>query len=94
MSGLKTGETEDAMENRTEFYTSDRNDWRRFLEAHFRTSREIWLLYPMKGSGEACLPYNDAVEEALCFGWIDSTVRHTDLLHRAQRFTPRKKGGP
>ncbi len=46
----------------------------------------------MKGSGEESLIYNDAVEEALCFGWIDSTIRHTDPLHRAQRFTPRRKG--
>ena len=38
--------------------------------------------------------YNDAVEEALCFGWIDSTIKHIDPTHRAQRFTPRKKGSP
>lgn len=74
------------------FYTSDRNEWRRFLEDHFETSSEIWLVFPMKGSGEESLTYNDAVEEALCFGWIDSTIRHTDALHRAQRFTPRRRG--
>ena len=77
-----------------QFYTSDRNVWRRYLEERFETEREIWLVYPMKDSGEPCLSYNDAVEEALCFGWIDSTVRHTDALHRAQRFTPRRKGSP
>ncbi|MBQ4426050.1 MAG: YdeI/OmpD-associated family protein [Lachnospiraceae bacterium] len=75
-------------------YTSDRNEWRAWLAAHFETAPEIWLIYPMKGSGEACILYNDAVEEALCFGWIDSTIRHTDPLHRAQRFTPRRKGSP
>ena len=48
----------------------------------------------MTASGEKCLPYNDAVEEALCFGWIDSTIKHTDELHRAQRFTPRRKNSP
>ena len=48
----------------------------------------------MKESGEASLSYNDAVEEALCFGWIDSTIRHIDALHRAQHFTPRKPGSP
>ena len=74
------------------FYTADRREWRKYLEEHFRTSKEIWLIYPMKGSGEESLIYNDAVEEALCFGWIDSTIRHTDPLHRAQRFTPRRKG--
>lgn len=74
------------------FYTSDRNEWRAYLEARFETASEIWFVYPMKGSGEPALPYNDAVEEALCFGWIDSTIKHTDPLHRAQRFTPRRKG--
>ena len=74
------------------FYTSDRRVWRDYLADHFETASEIWLVYPMKGSGEECISYNDAVEEALCFGWIDSTIRHIDPLHRAQRFTPRRKG--
>jgi len=45
----------------------------------------------MKESGEKSLSYNDVVEEALCFGWIDSTIKHLDPTHRIQRFTPRKK---
>ena len=76
------------------FYTSDRTVWRQYLEEHFETADEIWFVYPMKGSGEPALSYNDAVEEALCFGWIDSVVKHIDPLHRAQRFTPRRKGSP
>ena len=76
------------------FYTSKRSEWRDYLEKHFETSQEIWFVFPMKGSGEESLSYNDAVEEALCFGWIDSTIKHTDELHRAQRFTPRRKGSP
>ena len=76
------------------FYTSDRKDWRAWLEAHFETESEIWFVFPMKGSGEAAVEYNDAVEEALCFGWIDSTIKHTDEFHRAQRFTPRRPGSP
>ena len=76
------------------FYTSDRSEWRRYLAEHFETASEIWFVYPTKASGEESLSYNDAVEEALCFGWIDSTVRHIDPLHRAQRFTPRRKGSP
>ena len=74
------------------YYTSDRSEWRKYLEEHYETASEIWLVYPMKGSGEKSILYNDAVEEALCFGWIDSTVKHIDELHRAQRFTPRRKG--
>lgn len=76
------------------FYTSDRKEWRKYLEDNFETAKELWLVYPMTASGEKCLPYNDAVEEALCFGWIDSTIKHTDELHRAQRFTPRRKNSP
>ena len=75
-------------------YTADRNVWRNYLADHFETASEIWFVFPMKESGEKSLSYNDAVEEALCFGWIDSTIRHIDPLHRAQRFTPRKKGSP
>lgn len=76
------------------FYTADRAEWRAWLEEHFETEKEIWFVFPMKESGEASLSYNDAVEEALCFGWIDSTIRHIDALHRAQHFTPRKPGSP
>lgn len=76
------------------FYTSERSEWRDYLSTHFETSTEIWFVFPMKESGEKTLSYNDAVEEALCFGWIDSTNKHIDPLHCARRFTPRKKGSP
>ena len=46
----------------------------------------------MKNSGEPSLSYNDAVEEALCFGWIDSTNKYLDKTHCARRFTPRRAG--
>ncbi len=70
-------------------YTADRGQWRRWLEENFETAQEIWLIYPTKEAEEPSILYNDAVEEALCFGWIDSTIKHIDPLHRAQRFTPR-----
>lgn len=76
------------------FYTYKREEWRKYLSGHFETADEIWFVFPMKESGEKSLSYNDAVEEALCFGWIDSTIKHIDELHRAQRFTPRRKGSP
>ena len=82
------------MEHLKTFYTSDRQAWRMWLSEHFQTEREIWFVFPMKESGNKALSYNDAVEEALCFGWIDSTIKHIDSTHRAQRFTPRKKGSP
>ncbi len=76
------------------FYTSERSEWRKYLADHFESSSEIWFVFPMKESREKSLSYNDAVEEALCFGWIDSIIKHIDELHRAQRFTPRRKGSP
>ena len=75
------------------FYTSDRNEWRAFLSAHFEDTPEIWFVFPMKESGEEGLSYNDAVEEALCFGWIDSTQKMLGGI-RMQRFGPRKKNSP
>ena len=74
------------------FYTSDRNEWRAYLSEHFEQDREIWFVFPMQGSGEKSLSYNDAVEEALCFGWIDSVNKHLDGTHCVRRFTPRKAG--
>jgi uncharacterized protein YdeI (YjbR/CyaY-like superfamily) len=71
------------------FYTAERAIWRRWLEKHYASEQEIWLVYPRKISGRPRLAYNDAVEEALCFGWIDSIVRRIDDNSYAQRFSPR-----
>ncbi len=76
------------------FWASERSKWRQYLQEHFEGGQEIWLVFPLKETGEKCLSYNDAVEEALCFGWIDSTNRFVDEDHRARRFTPRRKGSP
>ncbi len=73
-------------------YVADRKRWREWLEANFDSASEIWLVYPNKASGEPRLLYNDAVEEALCFGWIDSIIKKLDDLRAAQRFSPRKPG--
>ena len=76
------------------FYTADRTEWRKYLETHFETSDEIWFVFPTKTSGEPCLSYNDTVEEALCFGWIDGRAGSLDETHHIRRFTPRRKGSP
>ena len=80
------------MELSNTFYTSERKKWREWLTENFEKEKEIWLVFPKKESGEKGLSYNDSVEEALCFGWIDSTVKKLDSLHRVQRFSPRRKG--
>jgi uncharacterized protein YdeI (YjbR/CyaY-like superfamily) len=71
-------------------YVVDREDWRSWLEKNFESEREVYLLYAKKSSGKPRISYNDAVEEALCFGWIDSIVRKFNEWFSAQRFSPRK----
>jgi uncharacterized protein YdeI (YjbR/CyaY-like superfamily) len=73
-------------------YVGTRAAWRAWLRKHHKTRREIWLIYYKRGSGKPRVEYGDAVEEALCFGWIDSTVKTIDESKYAQRFTPRKPG--
>ena len=71
-------------------YVPDRKAWRAWLKKHARTEKEIWLIYYRKQAGKLRLPYNDAVEEALCFGWIDSIVKSLDADRLVQRFSPRR----
>ena len=71
-------------------YVTNRKDWRAWLRKHYRNENEIWLVYFKKDSGKPRIAYNDAVEEALCFGWIDSTVKKIDEEKYAQRYSPRK----
>lgn len=75
-------------------YVTTREAWRTWLEAHHTSAGEIWLVSYRTATGQPSLPYNDAVEEALCFGWIDSIRKSLDDERYAQRFTPRKPGSP
>ena len=63
------------------FYTADRQEWRNWLSSHFETAADVWFVFPTKASGEASLSYNDAVEEALCFGWIDRFTSPGSAFH-------------
>ena len=69
-----------------------RPQWRKWLEAHHDSASEIWLVFHKRHTREECISYDDAVEEALCFGWIDSIVRRLDDERYARKFTPRKPG--
>lgn len=71
-------------------YFENRKDWRKWLTDNFEMANEIWFVFPNKSSDKKSIAYNDAVEEALCFEWIDSTIKPLDADHRIQRFTPRK----
>lgn len=77
------------METTKTAYFNSREKWRDWLKENFQTEKEIWLIYPNKSTGKQRILYNDAVEEALCFGWIDSTMKKYDATHSMQRFTPR-----
>lgn len=70
-------------------YVTNRKEWREWLGKNFQKKKEIWLVFPRKASGKPRISYNDAVEEALCFGWIDSIVKTFDNESSVQRFTPR-----
>jgi uncharacterized protein YdeI (YjbR/CyaY-like superfamily) len=65
-------------------------EWEQWLEANHDTVTEVWLRLFNKSAGEVPLSYAEAVEIALCFGWIDSLARGHDDVSRIQRFSPRK----
>lgn len=71
-------------------FVLNRTAWRDWLKKHYKSEKEIWLVYYRKQAGKPRIGYNDAVEEALCFGWIDSTVKTLDAERFAQKFSPRK----
>ncbi|MCT4646610.1 MAG: YdeI/OmpD-associated family protein [Carboxylicivirga sp.] len=71
-------------------YFTERKKWREWLEKQFESKDEIWLEYPLKNTGKERILYNDAVEEALCFGWIDSTLKSLNAETSIQRFCERR----
>jgi uncharacterized protein YdeI (YjbR/CyaY-like superfamily) len=64
-------------------------EWRSWLREHHELETEIWLVFNKRHTGLTVLSYNDCVEEALCFGWIDSLIRRLDEDRYARKFTPR-----
>ena len=79
------------MKEITTKYFIERSEWRKWLKTNFETEDDIWLEYPLKKTGKERIIYNDAVEEALCFGWIDSTVKSLNEETSIQRFCKRRK---
>jgi uncharacterized protein YdeI (YjbR/CyaY-like superfamily) len=67
-----------------------RREWRKWLGEHHDSDSEIWLIFHKRHTGVRALTYDDAIEEALCYGWIDSIVRRLDDARYARKFTPRK----
>ena len=67
-------------------------DLRAWFEQHHATSGELWIGFYRKDSGRAGVTYAEALDQALCFGWIDGVRRRVDELSYTNRFTPRKRG--
>ena len=79
------------MEITQTLYVTDPKEWRAWLEKHYKTESEIWLVYYKKHTGKPRISYNDAVEESLCFGWIDSKPNKRDNQSYFQFFSRRNR---
>ena len=73
-------------------HPKSRAEWRKWLESHHATERDVWVRYDKQHTGKRALTWAEAVQEAICFGWIDTTVKRENEHTYVQRFTPRKKG--
>jgi len=82
------------MEITKKLYVTEPKQWREWLKKNHAKEKEVWLVYFNKSSGKKRIAYNDAVNQALCFGWIDSTAKKIDEESFVQRFTPRNPKSP
>lgn len=73
-----------------QLYVADRKHWRQWLSEHYATEAGIWFIFYKKETFKPTVDYEDAVEEALCFGWIDSIIKKVDEEKYVRKFTPRK----
>ncbi len=72
-----------------QFYFQNVDEWRMWLNENHDKAKVVWLIFYKKHTKTQCISYNDAVEQAICFGWIDSIVRRIDDETYIQKFTPR-----
>ena len=72
------------------FHAADRAEWRAWLSQYHATKSEVWLVRYDSSTGKSSVSYLHAVEEALCFGWIDSIAKRLDSERSVQRFSPRR----
>src|SRR5512145_166567 len=77
------------METSDTTYAKNRKAWRSWLKRNHRSKKGVWLIYYKKHTGQTSISYADAVEEAICFGWIDGQIKKIDDDRYMQRFTPR-----
>jgi uncharacterized protein YdeI (YjbR/CyaY-like superfamily) len=72
------------------FHAPDRETWRAWLEQNYNCAKEVWLIYFKPHTKLPSVSYEDSVEEALCFGWVDSLIQKIDEDRYARKFTPRR----
>lgn len=77
------------MEDINKIYCKDRKEWRSWLQKYHGSDKGVWLIYYKKHTGKSSIAYNDAVEEAICYGWIDGQIKKIDDERYMQRYTPR-----
>jgi uncharacterized protein YdeI (YjbR/CyaY-like superfamily) len=76
----------------SQFAPADRASWRAWLAANHDKEKEIWVVYFKPASGRTGIDYEASVEEALCYGWIDSIIQKIDEEKYARKFNPRRAG--
>jgi uncharacterized protein YdeI (YjbR/CyaY-like superfamily) len=72
------------------FFAKSVENWRDWLAKHHDSESEVWLIFHKMHSGVTSIDYKDALDEALCFGWVDSLVKRLDDRRYARKFTPRR----
>lgn len=77
------------MEMKQQLTLTTRQEWHAWLEQNHADQREVWLVFYKQHTAVPTLPYTDALDEALCFGWIDSIIQKIDGERYARKFTPR-----
>jgi uncharacterized protein YdeI (YjbR/CyaY-like superfamily) len=78
------------MDDPSKFTTA--SQWRRWLARYYEIEKEIWLAFAKKASGKKTITYEEALDEALCFGWVDNLKKRLDDDYYLFRFVPRKRG--
>lgn len=75
-------------------FFANAQEWERWLEKNYDSSHGIWIKIAKKASGIASVTYDQALDEALCYGWIDSQMKSLDEQFYLQRFSPRRSKSP
>lgn len=73
-----------------ELFVTNRDEWRAWLKRNSGIAKQVWLIYYKKHTGKPSISYDDSVEQAICFGWIDGVMKRLDDERCARKFMPRR----